>query len=217
MFPKSDSKRKYTCFVCGVMFEDYVGFKNHIIEEHKEGEDYILCPLKRCRAPIRDLRMHFKAIHPSEKLPKSGPMKAMIWRDVSNRKAKKRKPSFKEGWYESKKMQTKFYYRSSYELTVFECLDEWTKVIGYEAEPFKIPYIHKGEQREYTPDIIVTFTDGHREVWEIKPSSQTMMEVNTNKWHAANLSCKARGWDFVVMTEKGIGKLKKTVERQHLN
>jgi len=213
MFSKDNNKRKYTCFVCGVMFESFDGFKDHIVEKHKEGEDYILCPLKRCRAPVRDMRTHFKVIHPKEKLPHTGPLRAMIWRDFSGKGMRKRKPSFKEGWYESKKMSKKFYYRSSYEATVFECLDLLPEVLAFEVEPFKIPYIHKGEQREYTPDILVTFIDDRREVWEVKPSKQTILEINIDKWSAANAACQARGWEFVVITEKGIDKLKKKVQK----
>jgi len=211
-FVSENNKRKYCCFVCGVIFEDdFEEFKNHIKEKHREGDDYISCPLLRCNAPVRDLRTHFQVKHPGETLPKHGQMKAMIWKDFKSGKARTRKPKFKEGWHESTKMRRTFRYRSGYEKTVYECLDLMPDVIGYDAEPFRIPYIHLGKEHEYIPDIIVTFNDTRREVWEIKPSSQTHLEINTNKWTAASRECAARGWEFIVITEQGINKLKKRV------
>jgi hypothetical protein len=216
-FPKENDKPKYQCFVCGVMFEEFDKFKNHIIEEHEEGRDYVKCPLERCGAPVRDVRLHFKVKHPHEQMPKKGQMKAMIWRDFSLKgKGRTKKPKFRQGWYESTKMKKRFYYRSGYEEQVFECLDMHKEVMAFEVEPFQIPYIFKGENHEYVPDILVTFFDGHREIWEIKPKTQTALEQNQAKWTAAAEACKIRGWRFVVQTEIGIRKLKKLIEEQTL-
>jgi len=206
--------RKYQCFVCGQLFQSFNAFKEHIKEKHKEGEEFIVCPLQRCGAPVRDMRTHFKVKHPGEKLPKIGQMKAMIWKDFGpTGKGKTRKPKFKEGWHDSTKMKRQFHYRSGYEKTVYECLDLLPEVVGYDVEPFRIKYLHKGEEHEYIPDIIVTYSDSRREVWEIKPASQTIPEVNINKWNAATLACEARGWEFIVMTEQGIEKLKRKSRR----
>lgn len=211
-FPTSN-KRTYQCFVCGIMFDTYDEFQNHILEEHEEGRDYIKCPLERCQAPVRDLRLHFKIKHPHEQIPKNSQMKATIWRDFSPKgKKRSKKPKFKEGWYFSTKMNKKIKYRSGYEQTVYECLDRDIEVNGFDAEPFKIPYIHKGNQHDYIPDIIVKFLDGHTEIWEIKPANQTNLPKNQDKWYAANEACKKRGWKFVVITEKGIGKLKRKIQ-----
>jgi hypothetical protein len=210
-FASENGRQSFKCFVCGVMFEDFEEFKSHIKQTHREGDDFIVCPLLRCQAPVRDLRAHFQAKHPGEKMPQHGQMKAIIWKDFVGGKPKTRKPKFKEGWHESTKMRRTFRYRSGYEKTVYECLDALPDVIGYDAEPFRIPYIHEGKEHEYIPDIIVTFNDSHREVWEIKPANQTKLEINRNKWTAANLECAARGWQFIVITEQGIEKLKKRV------
>ena len=215
-FEQENNKKKYTCFVCGVVHEDWDEFQKHIIDTHDEGRDYIVCPLDRCKAPIRCLRTHFKAKHPSEPLPKNMQLKAIIWRDftASGKKKGTRKPSFREGWFESTKMHMRFYYRSGYESTVFECLDMYNEVEAFIAEPFKIPYIWKGTVHEYTPDLLVTFFDGHKELWEIKPANQTNLEQNQCKWKAAAAACEPRGWKFVVQTERGIEQLKRAVQKQ---
>jgi len=213
---QKDDKRKFQCFICGVMFSEYDKFKTHIIDEHEEGREYVLCPLMRCRAPVRDVRLHFSVKHPSEKLPKKGQMRAIIWKDVNPKtgKMKTRKPKFKQGWYDSSKMNKSFYYRSKWEETVFECLDTYNEVLTFESEPFAIPYYWDGDTHNYNPDLIVTFFDGRRELWEIKPANQTDIPQNRAKWTAAKEACEARGWKFMVMTEIGIEKLKKIVESQ---
>ncbi len=217
MFGGKSNIRKFQCFICGVMHDSFEEFKSHIIENHEEGTDYIPCPLERCKAPVRDMKAHFKAKHPSEAIPKKGMMKATVWRDISTKgQIKKRKARFREGWHQSTKMQKSFYYRSGYEKIVYECLDSWNEVVAYQAEPFKIPYIHEGECHEYTPDVFIAFLNDRKEVWEIKPANQTLLERNQNKWFSAKKACEARGWGFEVITEQSINKLKKKAKTQHL-
>lgn len=208
--------KKYTCFCCGVQFEEFKEYKEHIIEEHDEGRDFVICPLERCQTPVRDLRLHFKVKHPSQKCPTKTQIKATIWRDKTpgKDKLKTRKPKFREGYYESIKMEKSFKYRSGYECTVFECLDSLNEIQGFDVEPFEISYIHKGEAKKYIPDIFISYHDGRKEIWEIKPTNQTHLQKNKDKWFAANEACKLRGWKFKVITEKGIEKLKKKVREQ---
>lgn len=208
------NKRKWTCFVCGRMFPKWSEFKDHILEEHEEGREYVRCPLSHCGAPVRDIPSHFKAKHPHTKCPKVPQKKALIWKDWGGRK-KKKKPQFHQGHYESTKMGCKFLFRSGWEEEVYKCLDSLLVIEAFEAEPFKIPYTFDGKLKSYTPDLIVNFSDGHTEIWEIKPANQTMLEQNNAKWHAAANYCKPRGWDFVVQTEKGINMLKQQLKTQH--
>lgn len=209
--------RKFQCFVCAVQFTDFNEFVDHIKETHEEGREYVLCPLARCGCPVRDVRSHMRAKHQNEKIPQIGQMKAIIWKDISpTGKVKNKRPKFKEGYYESTKMGKTFKYRSGWESVVYECLDSWHQVIAYEAEPFKIPYIHEGKCHEYIPDIFVAFLDGTKAIWEIKPAAQTSLEKNQDKWFSAKRACEARGWDFAVITEQEIEKLKKKVKNQHL-
>lgn len=215
-FEKDNGKRKWQCFVCGKVMTEFEDYKTHIIESHEEGREYVICPLGRCGAPVRDLRLHFKAKHPSEKeVPKVGQMKAMIWKDQSPRtgKLKQRKPKFREGYLISTKNGGReMHYRSGYECEVYECLEAMPNVVSYDVEPFKIQYLYEGEVHEYNPDLSVLFDDGHIEVWEIKPANQTHLPRNNAKWAACQNHCQARGWEFIVMTEVGINKMKKRVK-----
>lgn len=217
-FP-NQSSRRWQCFVCGMEFKEPQEFKGHIVKEHEEGRDYVLCPLKRCGFPVRDVRAHFKARHPQEALPKVGQMRAVAWRDMRDQKAVKRKgPSFKEGFYVSRKNGMKeMHYRSGYEAQVYELLEQHPLVTGYEVEPMHITYWFGGRQRKYYPDLAVRYADGRLEIWEIKPATQTSLPMNEAKWTAATNYCLQRGWHFEVMVEKKIGDLKRVVAEYNSN
>lgn len=212
---EKDNSRKHQCFCCGEEFSDYVEFKDHIIENHEEGREYILCPLDHCKCPVRDLRMHFKVKHPSFNFNNvKGQHKAIIWHDFSSKGKKTRKPKFKQGKYQSTKTGKVLPYRSGMEEKVYKLLDSYDEVMSFDYEPFEIDYIHQGQAHKYIPDIFVTFMDGHKELWEVKPSNQTSLEKNKNKWFAAKEACKVRGWEFQVLTEKRIEQLQKTIRNQ---
>jgi len=209
-------KRRYQCFVCGVQHTDFEEYKKHIVENHDEGREYVICPLDHCKAPVRDLRLHYKVKHSYAKLPTvDGPTRALIWKDVGQKgKMKTRKPKFQEGWYESHKARKRLHYRSGWERKVYELLDEWNDVITYDVEVMKFTYFFEGENHTYIPDIFVQFIDGRKEVWEIKPSNQTAMKKNQAKWRACGTECQARGWALNVITETGMDKLKQKVKTQ---
>lgn len=217
-FPNEEEKPKYQCFVCGIMEADFEEFKKHIIENHEEGREYIKCPLEHCGAPVRDLIMHIKVKHPSVDHKKiTGQSKAIIWYDFSpNGRKKVKKPAFRKGKYVSSKTGRVLNYRSGLEEKVYQLLDEDRDVMGFDVEPFRIPYIFEGTAHDYLPDIFVNFHDGHRELWEVKPSDQTALPVNKAKWHAAKEACRQRGWNFEVYTEIRIDQLKKKIRDQRL-
>ena len=148
------NKRKYQCFVCGKLYEDFIEYKDHIIENHEEGREYVVCPLERCQAPVRDMKMHFKARHPSEDFRRvTGPTRALIWKDFSPRgKGKTRKPKFRSGKHTSTKTGRVLQYRSGMEKQVFELLDQDKEVVDYQAEPFEIDYTHQGKLHKYIPE-----------------------------------------------------------------
>lgn len=218
----SATGKKYQCFVCGVQFasaedgDGFAKFRDHILESHEEGREYVVCPFRHCGAPVRDLRAHHRARHASLPMPKSGQMRATVWRDFSPRGDKKRTkvPRFREGYFDSAKMGRQIHYRSGYEQTVYECLDLDEEVLAFNAEPFEIPYIHKGRQHKYIPDLVVKYIDGSTYLYEVKPASQTSHEKNVDKWFAAEEACRKKGWVFEVLTEQGIEKMKCKVKRQ---
>jgi hypothetical protein len=215
-FPKDNKSRSYVCFVCGMAHDSFDEYKEHIIESHEEGREYVLCPLSRCRCPVRCVRTHIKAKHPYEKdIPKTGQMKAVIWKDISNKtgKLKQRRPQFREGYLISGKNGGKeMHYRSGMECDVYECLEAMPDIIGYEVEPFAVQYTFEGNIHEYNPDLKVNFVDGRIEIWEIKPSDQTNLPRNKAKWTACDQYCQTRGFGFMVLTEVGMAKLKQNIK-----
>lgn len=216
-FAKDNHKRKYQCFVCGKNYEIFEEYKSHIIDNHEEGREYVLCPLKRCGAPIRDVRSHMKIKHQGEEIPKNQQMKALIWKDKTGNgeKLKQRKTRFREGYLVSTKNGGKeMHYRSGMECDVYECLEAISEIISYEVEPFKVQYSLNGETHEYNPDLKVIFDDGRIEIWEIKPASQTHLPINNAKWTACNQYCQVRGFTFMVLTEVGMDKLKQKIRNQ---
>jgi hypothetical protein len=214
-FP-TDNNRKFQCFCCGLEFTDYSEFKSHIIENHEEGREYVICPLNHCKAPVRDLKTHCKVKHPNFNTKNiKGQNKAIIWYDFTQKgKKKTKKPAFKQGKYQSIKTGKILPYRSGMEEKVYKLLDQYDDVMTFDYEPFKINYIHKGQRHLYIPDIFVTFLDGHKELWEVKPSNQTSLEVNQNKWYAAKEACDLRGWKFEVYTETMISSLERKIRNQ---
>jgi DNA-directed RNA polymerase subunit RPC12/RpoP len=216
--PFGDSSKKYVCFCCGVQFSEYDEFKSHIVENHEEGREYVRCPLDHCGAPVRDVKLHMRVKHPSFDMRSfKGQARAIVWSDFSAKGKKTRKPKFKQGKYESTKTGKILGYRSGLEEKLYKILDQHEEVLSFYSEPFQIDYIHKGQAHKYTPDIFVTFMDGHKELWEVKPTNQTDLEVNKNKWRAAEEACKIRGWSFKVFTEQGIDKLGQEVRRQAID
>lgn len=213
----ANNERRYTCFVCGVEFKEIEAMGKHVVEKHEEGRDYVLCPLARCKFPVRDVRAHFRAKHPKEEIPTKGQMRAITWRD-HKRERKGKKPTYKEGFFTSAKNGMKdFHYRSGWELDVYKCLEEMDEVIGYKVEPFPIGYWFQGEHRHYYPDLLVAFADGHEEVWEIKPARQTTLPINEAKWTAAAAYCQSRGIEFSVKVKKFIDGLKRVLAKRRLS
>jgi TnsA endonuclease N terminal len=113
-------------------------------------------------------------------------------------------------------------FRSSWELTVMNFLDNHPNVIQWASESISIPYINPltGQPRKYIPDFMVLYQDknGRRraEVIEVKPSKEALLEkaksqrdkavilMNTAKWAAAMTWCKQNGMTFRVLTESDI-------------
>ena len=217
-FGEEQGSGRFVCFVCGVRFEDYEEFRSHIVENHEEGREFVKCPLAHCGAPVRDVKLHFKAKHPSFDFRNyTGQARAIVWSDFSGRSKKTRKPKFKQGKYESTKTGKVLGYRSGLEEKLYKILDQHDGVSSFYSEPFHIDYVHKGQAHKYFPDLIVNFMDGTRQVWEVKPSNQTDLEMNKNKWKAAEDACKVRGWKFEVYTEQRINKLGQEVRRQSID
>jgi hypothetical protein len=98
------------------------------------------------------------------------------------------------GIYSSIKANNELYYRSSWELACMTWLDNALEVVSYVFESIKISYIWQDQQRNYKrhyiPDFLITFQDGHKELWELKPQKLTENLKTQLKAVAAKQYCE---------------------------
>lgn len=195
--------RNYNCFVCSEEFSDIILMQDHIIKSHREGDDFIRC--NKCFAPIRDLIAHYRTKHIGCTIPPNTQTRAIIFRDCYRNK----KTKFKQGTFFSEKTNKEIYFRSGLELKFYMKLEKNNNVKNYKVENIEIEYFFEGSRHNYIPDVVVEYTDGRIEMWEIKPKSQTKWPKNIAKWNAANSYCKKRNWEFIVVTENALKQRKK--------
>lgn len=100
------------------------------------------------------------------------------------------------GEYTSSKTGEIIFYRSSWELKYAQLLDEDTTVLSWEYEPFAIKYIIGKKQRNYVPDFLVSYTDGTKELVEVKPFALEGTNVNRAKRLSALELCNKNGWSY---------------------
>ncbi len=108
------------------------------------------------------------------------------------------------GWYTSEKTGRECWHDSSLELGAFIKLDGDDSVVDFEAQPFQIVYELDGEDKEYTPDLLVTIRGGQKIVVEVKPRRKTNTPKNQAKFAFAKAFCKSKGWEFQVWSDKDI-------------
>lgn len=119
-------------------------------------------------------------------------------------------------------------YRSSWELTMQQFLDNTPEILQWASESVHVPYQNPltGKWSIYIPDFLVVYLDKngrqHCEMIEIKPAKEVpgmqvlnengrprrisprdrlTQAVNAAKWQAALAYCAKRGWQFRVATE----------------
>jgi hypothetical protein len=113
-------------------------------------------------------------------------------------------------------------YRSGWELTAFNMIDQHPSILQWASESIVIPYIDKatGKKKNYIPDLFLIYKDKNgvkkAEIVEIKPSSQTgqnkpknlaesaVIMRNLSKWSAASAYAAKNGMTFRVITEKDL-------------
>ena len=199
------NKRNFVCFVCSESFDSFEGFKSHIIANHEEGTDFIVCPV--CKIPLRELKNHIATRHPETAIPKDYPTRPIILRDFKKIKNNSQ-VKYKTVFFFSKKNNKNLFFRSGFECEFYKVLEKKKDVLKYDVEPIEIDYIFEGYKHKYIPDILVEYTNGKKDLWEIKPKRQTKLPKNLAKWRAANDYCNKRNWGFIVLTEKGLRLLK---------
>lgn len=114
-------------------------------------------------------------------------------------------------------------YRSSWEWSIMQMLDNNPAIEHWSSEGIKIPYRCPltGKQTIYVPDFFVKYVDKngkhHAELWEVKPANQAIKEKvgrskvnqahfikNQAKWEAARAFCKQQNILFRIITEQDI-------------
>jgi hypothetical protein len=96
----------------------------------------------------------------------------------------------KKGIYTSTKTGQEHFYRSGWELSTMQRLDVDASVVTWQYEAVRIPYIYDNHKRWYVPDFIITFQDGHREMWEVKSTWLLKAEKTMLKEEAARIWCQ---------------------------
>lgn len=85
---------------------------------------------------------------------------------------RKRKTRFKTGYHTSAKCKNgPAKYRSGWEKTVCEYLDQDPDVSFYEHEPFELKWVSNvrtGRVRIYIPDFLIVYCDGRKKLVEVK-------------------------------------------------
>lgn len=114
-------------------------------------------------------------------------------------------------------------YRSSWEWAVMRMCDNNPAILKWASESIRIPYRDPltGKYTTYVPDFFINYIDKnkkqHAEVWEVKPSTQSVKENlgnnklnqahyirNMAKWEAARAWCKQQNIVFRVISENDI-------------
>lgn len=108
----------------------------------------------------------------------------------------------RSGHFYSKKNKKRLWYRSSYELQAYKILEQLSKVIKYESEPFCIPYKFQKIERNYVPDILITYDDNSQELIEVMRENMLGDEQRIAKATAAKKYCKKNNMSFSIWTEK---------------
>ena len=108
----------------------------------------------------------------------------------------------KQGYFYSAKNNCFLFYRSSYELEAYKCLEADENVILYDRECIKIPYFYDGINRFYIPDIYIEFENGEKKLVEVKAKWAINNERNKIKFKVANDYCLLNNLTFEVWTEK---------------
>jgi len=108
----------------------------------------------------------------------------------------------KFGFFYSEKNKKELWYRSSYELQAYKILEQLSKVVKYESEPFYIPYNFQGRERNYIPDILITYDDDSQELIEVMRENLLEDEMRIAKLKVAKRYCDKNNMKFSVWTER---------------
>jgi len=106
------------------------------------------------------------------------------------------------GYYTSIKAGLTYWHRSSWELKMMQFLDTCDDVLTYEYESVRFTYIDSAnKKRWYVPDFIVSYNDGCKKMYELKPKEFVNNKVTKLKASAATEYCKInRISEYAILT-----------------
>lgn len=103
------------------------------------------------------------------------------------------------------------HYKSGWELAFMRWLDLNPAVASWEFESVRIPYYYNEHKRWYVPDFIVTYSDGSRKMYEIKPKEFVNSEKVLLKEQAGKSYCDQQGIDkYEILTGDSLRQMKIT-------
>lgn len=108
------------------------------------------------------------------------------------------------GYFKSYKNNKQIAFESILERDCFTFFEFETNVISYEEQPFTINYELNGMATRYTPDVLVTYNDSSRKVFEVKYQN----DIDTDHELQRKLSVLSKevqlqtGYAFEVFTDK---------------
>jgi hypothetical protein len=80
-------------------------------------------------------------------------------------------------------------------------LDMDASIKRYLEQPTVIPFTLDGKKRSYTPDTLISYTQGDLEIVEVKPSKKLSNSETLDFYHAVGSTLAQRGVGFRVITE----------------
>ena len=160
--------------------------KNHT-EESKEK----LREAKRINPPIGEKNGMFGKRHSEESRNRMSEVRTLRMVDGSIKPYGNN--NHMSGHFTSEKTSLVHRYRSSWELAAMGYLDGDPSVSSWNYECLRIPYYYENNKRWYVPDFFVEYSDGRKEVWEIKPKQFIDSDANKLKSEAAAKFCIENG------------------------
>lgn len=109
----------------------------------------------------------------------------------------------KKGWYTSTKTGQQCFFKSSWEEAIMKHLDACPEVERWDYESVRIPYTYDNHKRWYVPDFIVTFNDGTRDMYEVKPEHLLQTERVQRTTAAGEAYCRENGFrQYLIVTKQ---------------
>ena len=130
---------------------------------------------------------------------------------------------YKQGWFYSNKNNKEIAFDSSYEERYYQKLEADYTIKCYYRSGLKLSYISDGASKTYNPDLFIEFSDGRKELVEIKPDRLVENPENLAKHASARQYCSQNNIKFRIITEEHLftpkdkdwGFLRQETKRKH--